>query len=39
MLISGIVASVSMVGILLALFVAGAVMVGLDKRYEAGRHD
>lgn len=39
MLISGVVVSVTMVGMLLALFVTGAVMVGLDKRYEAGRHD
>lgn len=39
MLISGIVASTTMVVMLLALFAAGAVLVALDKRNEAGRHD
>lgn len=39
MLVSGIVASSIMVGVLVALFAAGAAMVALDKRYEAGRHD
>jgi hypothetical protein len=39
MLVSGIVVSTMMAGTLLALFVGGAVLVALDKRFEAGRHE
>lgn len=39
MLASGIVASVSLIGILMALSVASAVLIVVDKRYEADRHD
>jgi hypothetical protein len=39
MLVSGIIASASLVGILVALLVASAVLIIVDKRFEGGRHD
>jgi hypothetical protein len=39
MLVSGIIASASLVGILVALFVASAVLIIVDKRFEGNRHD
>lgn len=37
MLVSGIVATASMVGILVAVFVAGIVLAWIDKKVDAGR--
>jgi hypothetical protein len=39
MLVSGIVASASLIGILIVLGVASAVLIVVDRRYEAERHD
>lgn len=37
MLVSGIVATASMVGILVAVFAAGIVLAWIDKKVDAGR--
>lgn len=39
MWVSGIIASAALIGILMILALACGVLVVLDKRFEAGRHD